>query len=163
MSRPTAGRSSNGSSTTSIQCSMGSFRRTRTSTAPAVHGSPRLSRRCSPSEKAPDGATGDCRRYDPCTATTSPSFVYGTPERPQASSRVPRVLDALVDDSVPEHGIGTETLKSRLDDLVRAQRTGSMARPHGEPESIRTRRSLTCRGLPSNVSWLAIGRDDQST
>ncbi|WP_424004418.1 Cdc6/Cdc18 family protein [Haloarcula salina] len=94
---------------------------------------------------------------------TSPSFVYIDARRTASEfAFYHAVLDSLVEDSVPEHGIGTETLRTRLHDLVREQRTGVVvAVDHvGESESIDSPELVDrFAGLPSNVSWLAIGRD----
>ena len=97
---------------------------------------------------------------------TSPSFIYvNARETASEFAFYHAILDSLVDDSVPEHGIGTETLKSRLHELVREQRTGIViAVDHiSEPESIQASALVDLfAGLPSNVSWLAIGQDDPS-
>ena len=73
------------------------------------------------------------------------------------------VLDALVDESVPDHGISTEELRERLHALLGTSRTGAVvAIDHvGDPEGIDTAGLIDLfAGLPSNVSWLAIGRTD---
>ncbi|MBV0923029.1 AAA family ATPase [Halomicroarcula limicola] len=95
---------------------------------------------------------------------TSPAFVYVDARRTASEfAFYHAVLDALVDESVPEHGIGTDRLRSRLDDRLAGSRAGVViAVDHvGEPRSI-DEGDLVDRlaGLPSNVSWLAIGRDD---
>ena len=72
------------------------------------------------------------------------------------------VLDALVEESVPEHGISTEELRARLHDLL-SDRTGVViAVDHvGEPNSTEAGALIDLfAGLPSNVSWLAVGRAD---
>ncbi|PSQ11043.1 AAA family ATPase [Halobacteriales archaeon QS_5_70_15] len=71
------------------------------------------------------------------------------------------VLDALVDEAVPDHGISTEELRERLHALLGSSRTGAVvAVDHvDDPEGIDAAGlvDLFAR-LPSNVSWLAIGR-----
>ena len=71
------------------------------------------------------------------------------------------VLDALVDESVPEHGISTSEVRARLHELLGESRTGVViAIDHvGEPNSTDATELIELfAGLPSNVSWLAIGR-----
>ncbi|WP_435146327.1 Cdc6/Cdc18 family protein [Halobaculum sp. P14] len=72
------------------------------------------------------------------------------------------VLDGLVEESVPKHGISTEELRSRLHDALDGARAGAVvAVDHvGEPGSADTDDLVDVfAGLPSNVSWLAVGRD----
>ncbi|MFC7132009.1 MULTISPECIES: Cdc6/Cdc18 family protein [Salinibaculum] len=95
---------------------------------------------------------------------TSPGFVYiDMRETTSEFSFYHHVLDALVEDPVPEHGISTAELKDRLHDILGASRTGVViAVDHvGEPDSTDTDDLIDrFAGLPSNVSWLAIGRAD---
>jgi Cdc6-like AAA superfamily ATPase len=97
---------------------------------------------------------------------TSPAFVYV--DARQTTSEFAfyhAVLDALVDESVPEHGIGTETLRSRLHTVLGGSHTGVVvAVDHlGEPGNIEEDDFVDLfAGLPSNVSWLAIGRASPS-
>ncbi|SFL60842.1 Cdc6-related protein, AAA superfamily ATPase [Halogranum rubrum] len=92
----------------------------------------------------------------------SPAFVYvDARETTSEFAFYHAVLDALVEESVPEHGIGTETLKSRLHQSLGGSRTGVVvAIDHlGEPGNITEAEFVDLfAGLPSNVSWLAIGR-----
>ena len=54
---------------------------------------------------------------------TSPSFVYVDARRTTSEfAFYHAVLDALVEETVPEHGIGTETLQSRLHDVLAGDR-----------------------------------------
>jgi Cdc6-like AAA superfamily ATPase len=93
---------------------------------------------------------------------TSPSFVYvDTRETTSEFAFYHSVLDALVDESVPKHGISTDEICDRLHDLLGATRTGVVvAVDHvGEPDTTDTDDLVELfAGLPSNVSWLAIGR-----
>lgn len=76
------------------------------------------------------------------------------------------VLDALVEESVPEHGISTDELRTRLHDLLGESRTGVViAVDHVEEPNSTDAEDLIelFAGLPSNVSWLAIGRKDPET
>jgi Cdc6-like AAA superfamily ATPase len=95
-------------------------------------------------------------------SVTSPAFVY-------VDARVTTsefafyhaVLDALVEETVPEHGIGTETLRTRLRDELSGSKVGVVvAVDHvGEPRSMAEDDFVELfSSLPSNVSWLAIGR-----
>ncbi|MEF8885128.1 MAG: AAA family ATPase [Haloarculaceae archaeon] len=95
-------------------------------------------------------------------APTSPGFVYlDVRETTSEFAFYHRVLDGLVEESVPEHGIGTGELRDRLHDLLGSRRAGVViAVDHvGEPGSADAAElSDFFAGLPSNVSWLAIGR-----
>jgi len=95
---------------------------------------------------------------------TSPAFAYV--DLRQTTSEFAfyhGVLDALVDESVPDHGISTAELRSRLHERLGDSGTGVVvAVDHvGDPEGT-TDEQLIERfaGLPSNVSWLAVGRRD---
>ena len=70
------------------------------------------------------------------------------------------ILDALLEESVPEHGLGTTQLQDRLVEVLRAyDRSVMVAFDHvGEPEtqSVAEIASL-CAPFPS-LSWLCIGR-----
>jgi len=94
----------------------------------------------------------------------SPGFVYvDMRETTSEFAFYHTVLDTLVEDSVPEHGISTEQLRTRLHDLLNGSRTGVViAVDHvGEPNSADAEALIDLfAGLPSNVSWLAIGRTD---
>ncbi len=96
-------------------------------------------------------------------ALASPSFVYlDTRQTTSEFAFYHAVLDALVEETVPEHGIGTDTLRARLHDELDGSRTGVVvAVDHvGEPRSASETELVDLfAGLPSNVSWLAIGRD----
>jgi Cdc6-like AAA superfamily ATPase len=94
---------------------------------------------------------------------TAPEFVY-VDTRTAASEFAfyHAVLDELVEDPVPEHGVGTEELRCRIDDFLADARTGVVvAVDHvGEPNSADpTDLTSVFAGLPSTVSWLAIGRE----
>ena len=93
---------------------------------------------------------------------TSPSFVYlDTRLTTSEFAFYHAVLDALVEESVPEHGIGTETLRARLHDELDGSRIGVVvAVDHvGEPRSAAESDLVDLfAGLPSNMSWLAVGR-----
>jgi Cdc6-like AAA superfamily ATPase len=93
---------------------------------------------------------------------TSPGFVYVDMRAVSSEFAFYHgVLDALVDESVPDHGISTDELRSRLHDLLGQSRTGIVvAVDHvSEPDSTDADELIGLfAGLPSNVSWLAIGR-----
>lgn len=95
---------------------------------------------------------------------TSPMFVYvDARETPSEFAFYHAVLDALTDDTVPEHGIGTETLRSRLHDILDHSKNGVViAVDHAdEPDPADDLDLISLfAGLPSNVSWLAVGRTD---
>ncbi|MFB6150775.1 MAG: Cdc6/Cdc18 family protein [Haloarculaceae archaeon] len=92
----------------------------------------------------------------------APGFVYvDTRETSSEFAFNHRVLDALVDESVPDHGISTEELRARLHDLLGSSRNGVViAVDHvGEPNSTSAEGLVDMFArLPSHASWLAIGR-----
>jgi len=95
---------------------------------------------------------------------TAPDFVYvDLRGRTSPFAFYHSVLDALVDDAVPEHGISTAELQTRLHDLLRQSRTGVVvAVDHvDDPGSVDVPKLVDLfAGLPSNVSWVAIGRTE---
>lgn len=98
------------------------------------------------------------------TSPTSPAFAYV--DMRAATSEFAfyrRVLAALAEEPVPEHGISTEAIRDRLHARIGGSRTGIVvAVDHvGESEGVDTDGVIDLfAGLPSNVSWLAIGRMD---
>ena len=95
---------------------------------------------------------------------TSPGFAYlDTRFASTEFSFYHGILDALVDESVPEHGVSTKDIKTRLHGILDESRTGVViAVDHvGEPDSAAIEDLVDLfAGLPSNVSWVAIGRRD---
>ncbi|WP_367996741.1 Cdc6/Cdc18 family protein [Haloferax volcanii] len=95
-------------------------------------------------------------------ATFAPRFVYvDARETTSAFAFYHAVLDALVDESVPKQGIKTEALQSRLKDALDGPKTGAVvAVDHLEEPGTLDGEAFVdlCAGLPSKVSWLAIGR-----
>jgi len=91
----------------------------------------------------------------------SPRFVYlDMRETTSEFSFYHGVLDGLVDESVPEHGISTAELRDRLHGLLERSRTGAVvAVDHVGDISGSEELAELFAGLPSNVSWLAVGRD----
>ncbi len=93
---------------------------------------------------------------------TSPGFIYvDVRETSSKFAFYRRVLDALVEDPVPEHGISTDELRTRLHETLDTSRTGVVVGVDhvGERDSTDTDTLIDLfAGLPSNVSWLAIGR-----
>jgi Cdc6-like AAA superfamily ATPase len=71
------------------------------------------------------------------------------------------VLDGLLEESVPKHGISTAELRDRLHSLTGPSRRGSfLAVDHVDGPQAPPVQDLIelFAGLPSNVSWLAVGR-----
>ena len=98
---------------------------------------------------------------------TSPGFAYvDMRETTSTFAFYHHVLNALVERSVPEHGISTEEIRDRLHDLLGNSQTGVViAVDHvGEPDGTDAEALIDLfAGLPSNVSWLAIGRGAPDT
>jgi Cdc6-like AAA superfamily ATPase len=99
-------------------------------------------------------------------SSIAPGFVYvDVRENDSEFAFYQRVLDALVDDPVPDHGISTEQLRKRLHRLLGESRAGIVvAIDHvGEPGSVDSGELVELlAGLPSNLSWLAVGRVEPS-
>jgi Cdc6-like AAA superfamily ATPase len=94
----------------------------------------------------------------------APAFVYvDLRETTSEFAFYHAVLDGVVDESVPEHGISTTELTDRLHAILDGSRTGVVvAVDHvGEPDGV-DGGDLVDRfaGLPSNASWLAVGRHE---
>jgi Cdc6-like AAA superfamily ATPase len=96
-------------------------------------------------------------------STSAPEFVYvDVRETTSEFAFYHNVLDALVEESVPEHGIGTTEIRTRLHDVLRASRAGVVVGVDhvSDPDGLDTDDLVGLfAGLPSNVSWLAIGRE----
>ncbi|MFB6118583.1 Cdc6/Cdc18 family protein [Halosegnis sp.] len=94
---------------------------------------------------------------------TAPGFVYVDLRMTTSEFAFYReILDALVEDPVPEHGVSTGDLRSRIHEVLADSRTGVVvAIDHvGEPDTTDTETLVDLlAGLPSKVSWLAIGRE----
>jgi Cdc6-like AAA superfamily ATPase len=93
---------------------------------------------------------------------TSPGFVYvdlrGTTSE---FAFYHDVLDALVDESVPRHGISTDEIRGRLHDILGTSRSGIVIGvDHVDEPNTPDAETLVdlFAGLPSNVTWLAVGR-----
>jgi Cdc6-like AAA superfamily ATPase len=91
-------------------------------------------------------------------------FVYLDSRRATSEFEFYRALvDALVEEELPRRGIGTDSLRTQLRDLLSDPKTGLvLAVDHvGEPETTPAE-TLVDRfaGLPSNVSWVGVGRED---
>ncbi len=93
---------------------------------------------------------------------TTPGFVYvdlrGTTSE---FAFYHDVLDALVDESVPHHGISTGEIRDRLHDILGLSRAGVVIGvDHVDEPNTFDAESLVdlFAGLPSNVTWLAVGR-----
>jgi Cdc6-like AAA superfamily ATPase len=93
---------------------------------------------------------------------TSPAFVYvDTRDTTSEFAFYHAILDSLTEEAVPEHGIGTETLQSRLHEKLGGTHSGVVvAVDHiDDPGGTETGDLVGLfAGLPSKASWLAIGR-----
>ena len=97
----------------------------------------------------------------------TPGFVYvDTRETTSEFAFYHRVLDGLADEPVPQHGISTAELTDRLHDRLGDDRRGVVvAVDHvGRPDDTDVDDLVDLfAGLPSNASWLAVGRPDPDT
>lgn len=91
---------------------------------------------------------------------SAPAFVYVDARRATSEFALVRtVLDGVVDEPVPADGVGTDRLRSRLDDVLAApERRAVVAVDHvgepGTPSLKRVAETLDLEGL----AWLAVGR-----
>jgi Cdc6-like AAA superfamily ATPase len=70
------------------------------------------------------------------------------------------VLDTIVEENVPEGGVGTDDLRSRLDDELGGSTKAVVAVDHiNESNTITTTQLDGMLDMPS-ISYLAVGRDD---
>jgi Cdc6-like AAA superfamily ATPase len=94
--------------------------------------------------------------------TTPPRFVYVDARQAHSPFALFRtILDALVRESVPEKGIGTDTLRSRLTSwLATVDNSVFVAVDHvGEPETVTLETvSELLAPLADSLTWVAIGR-----
>ena len=71
------------------------------------------------------------------------------------------VLDALVEEPIPEHGVSTTDIRTRLHDRLGASPTGvvvAVDHVDGSDDTDVDDLIDLLAGLPSNLSWLAVGR-----
>lgn len=90
------------------------------------------------------------------------SFVYvDARESTSRFSFYHTLLDSLTDEDVPKDGIGTETLRTRLQGYEDTSHNVVVAVDHVvEPDTIDTADLLErFDALPENVCWIAIGRE----
>ncbi len=92
----------------------------------------------------------------------APEFVYV--DRRETTSEFAfyhDVLAGLIDESVPEHGVSTEDLRSRLHVRLDDTQTGAVVMIDHVDEFNGTDGLVDLlAGLPSKASWIAIGRSD---
>lgn len=72
-----------------------------------------------------------------------------------------RILDRLTKESIPKHGISTEELRERVHDQVDQSDSGAVVLVDhvGEANTVPVDTVVDLfAGLPSNTSWLAVGR-----
>lgn len=93
---------------------------------------------------------------------TAPRLVYvDLRETPSEFAFYRRVLDAVVEESIPEHGVGTEEIRDRLHEHLDRSRGGvvvavdHVGSPRVDTSALRDRLD----SLPDDARWLAVGRD----
>jgi len=95
-------------------------------------------------------------------APSSPAFAYVDLREAASEFAVHRaVLDAVTEDPIPEHGVSTADLRARLHDRFGGSDPGAVvAVDHvDDPDALGADALVDLfAGLPSGVSWLAVGR-----
>ncbi|WP_435333066.1 Cdc6/Cdc18 family protein [Haloarchaeobius sp. TZWWS8] len=98
---------------------------------------------------------------------TMPAFVYVDGRRAESeTSLYHAVLDGLAEESIPKQGVGTEALRSRLQDRLRPPgEIAVVVVDHvGEPETPSLDDLADAFDPVSDaLSWLAVGRTDPAT
>ncbi|WP_136717167.1 Cdc6/Cdc18 family protein [Halorientalis salina] len=99
--------------------------------------------------------------------TNAPQFVYvDSREASSTFAQYRAILDAISDESVPEKGIGTDTLETRLTNSLRAGGASVLvAVDHvGEPETPDLA-TVADRldSLGASLTWVAVGRTNPET
>jgi Cdc6-like AAA superfamily ATPase len=98
------------------------------------------------------------------TSPTSPEFAYLDLRTTSSEFSFYRsVLNALVEEPIPEHGLSTDEIRRRLHAHLASSQTGIViAIDHVDsPGGVDADELVDLfAGLPSNVSWLAIGRTE---
>ncbi|ERG96781.1 Cdc6/Cdc18 family protein [Haloquadratum walsbyi] len=98
---------------------------------------------------------------------SSPTFVYVDARSATSAFEFYRsVLNSLIDQSVPKHGVGTDSLRDQVHTQVQGTPGATICIDHvAESRSLDELTLIDLlASLPSNVSWLAVGREspDQS-
>ena len=90
----------------------------------------------------------------------SPGFVYvDARETTSAFAFYRAVLDGLRDESVPEHGVGTDDLRERLRGRLGAERDAVVAVDHvDDPDALDAGDLLDLFAGLAGARWLAVGR-----
>jgi Cdc6-like AAA superfamily ATPase len=117
-------------------------------------------------ERLPTDARAVIHTTTRAQTPTSPAFVYVDMRATTSEfAFYHAILDSLTEESVPEHGIGTETLQSRLHEKLSGRHSGVVIGVDhiDDPSGTETGELVDLfAGLPSKASWLAIGELDPS-
>lgn len=99
--------------------------------------------------------------------STTPSLVYVDARSANTEFGLYQsVLDGVLEEPVPEHGVSTETLRSQLDDyLTPHNHSVLVAVDHIDEPSTQPFEEVAnvFEGLTGSLSWVAIGRQPPST
>lgn len=92
----------------------------------------------------------------------TPAFVYVDARRARSDFGLHRaILDALLDESVPEHGVGADVVRSRLEEQLEPRENRALvAVDHvWEPNTLSVSDlGETLAPLDGSLSWIAVGR-----
>jgi Cdc6-like AAA superfamily ATPase len=112
-------------------------------------------------DQLPSGSVATIHTSTRVQTKTFPRFTYIDGRQASSTFAFYRaVLDSIAADQVPKHGIGTETLRERLTENLEGSPGLIISVDHvGESLSIDETEFIDLvRGLPTNVSWLAVSR-----
>ncbi|MFB6074886.1 MAG: Cdc6/Cdc18 family protein [Haloarculaceae archaeon] len=111
-------------------------------------------------DRLPTGASGVIHTTTRARSGRSPAFVYV--DAREAASRFAfyhAVLEGLSGESVPRHGLGTETVRRRLTDLLADRRAVLVVDHVGEPSSVdRTDLADLRAPIEGSTALCAVGR-----
>lgn len=93
-------------------------------------------------------------------SNSTPAFVYVDARRARSDFGLHRtILDNVLDESVPEHGVGADEVRSRLEEYLLHENQVLVAVDHvGEPNTFTLSDLRETIASLGSLSWIAVGR-----